>query len=415
MNTDKFKNPFTRFLKHKMYFCFAFHLCLSVFICGSFLFSSSTLLAEEPPMLAPTPPMGWNSWNTFQTHIDEKLIKATADTMIANGMRDAGYIYINLDDGWSMKDRDAQGNLVGDVERFPSGMKALGDYLHAKGFKFGLYNCAGTQTCAGYPGALGHEAQDAKTYASWGVDYLKYDWCHSEGLNAPEAYKKMSDALRATGRPIVFSICEWGQSKPWTWGAGVGQLWRTTGDITDIYDGKEKWSQGWKLILDQQVGLEKYAGPGHWNDPDMLEVGNHRMTFPESRAHFSLWCMLAAPLIAGNDVTHMSDPVRELLTNREVIALDQDPLGKQGTRVHQSEGKEIWAKELSGGEWAVCLFNTGKEQAKLELKWRDLDFLKGQYQVRDLLGKKEAGDTASDFSGELESHDVVMFRLKAKT
>ncbi|HMB95828.1 MAG TPA: glycoside hydrolase family 27 protein, partial [Tepidisphaeraceae bacterium] len=297
----------------------------------------AALLAQAPDQLAPTPPMGWNSWNTFQTHIDEKLIEGTADTMAANGMRDAGYIYINLDDGWSEKQRDADGNLVGDKTRFPSGMKALGDYLHSHGFKFGIYNCAGSQTCAGWPGGRDHEIQDAKTYASWGVDYLKYDWCHSEGMKAPETYKKVSDALRATGRPIVFSICEWGQSKPWTWAAGVGQLWRTTGDIGAFYEGHRRWNTGWHDLLKSNVGLEKFAGPGHWNDPDMLEVGNGQMTQSESRAHFSLWCILAAPLIAGNDVRSMTPEVHDILTNRDVIAIDQDSLGKQGFQVSASD------------------------------------------------------------------------------
>lgn len=362
--------------------------------------------------LAPTPPMGWNSWNTFQTHIDEDLIKSTADAMIANGMRDAGYVYVNLDDGWSAKERDASGNLVGDPQRFPDGMKALGDYLHAHGFKFGIYNCAGTQTCAGYPGARDHEFQDARTYASWGVDYLKFDWCHSEGLVAPEAYKKMHEALAASGRPIVFSICEWGHSKPWTWGKGIGQLWRTTGDIAPSWNGKKQWSQGWKLILDQQVPLAQYAGPGHWNDPDMLEVGNGGLTFAESRAHFSLWCILAAPLIAGNDVRNMTRETQDTLTNREVIALDQDPLGKEGTRFRADAGEEIWIKELSGGQWAVCLLNPTAASEQIKLKWKDLTFVVGRkYLVRDLWAGKDLGDTGTNFSGDIASHDVALFWL----
>jgi alpha-galactosidase len=380
-----------------------------ILLCPAFLF------AQSGDQLAPTPPMGWNSWNTFQTHIDEKLIEATADTMAANGMRDAGYVYINLDDGWSMKDRDADENLVGDTTRFPSGMKSLGDYLHAHGFKFGIYNCAGTQTCAGWPGGRDHEVQDAKTYASWGVDYLKYDWCHSEGLNAPKTYKKMSDALRATGRPIVFSICEWGQSKPWTWASGVGELWRTTGDIGPSYDSKEKWNTGWHALLEKNIGLEKYAGPGHWNDPDMLEVGNGRMTLAESRAHFSLWCILAAPLIAGNDVRNMKPEVRDILINRDVIAIDQDALGKQGFRVSADDTKEIWAKELSNGDWAVCIFNPSKASAALELKWSELSFLKGNYTMRDVWAKKDWGKTDANFSGEIASHDVALLRLHPQT
>jgi alpha-galactosidase len=360
--------------------------------------------------LAPTPPMGWNSWNRFQVRINEDLIHEIAQAMIDSGMRDAGYIYVNLDDGWSMKQRDDDGNLVGDTKRFPSGMKALGDFLHDHGFKFGIYNCAGNLTCAGYPGGRDHEEQDAKTYASWGVDYLKYDWCHTEGLQAPETYKKTSAALRATDRPIVFSICEWGTSKPWTWAEGVGQLWRTTGDIGPTYDNK---NSGWKTLLDKNAGLAKYAGPGHWNDPDMLEVGNGRLTLAESRGHFSLWCMLAAPLIAGNDIRHMKDEVRDILISKEVIAVDQDPLGKQGTRVSKDGEKEIWAKELSGGDWAVCVLNTTAEPIKLDLDWKSLEFLKPDttYTVRDLWAKQDAGDTKSPFTTSIESHDVALVRL----
>jgi alpha-galactosidase len=367
--------------------------------------------AQKFDHLAPTPPMGWNSWNTFQTRIDEDLIKGMADAMADDGMRDAGYVNIVLDDGWSEKERDANGNLVGDLKRFPSGMKALGDYLHAHGFKFGIYNCAGTKTCAGYPGGHDHEIADARTYASWGVDYLKYDWCYTDGLNQQTAYRAMRDALYAAGRPIVFSLCEWGQSKPWTWAADTGELWRTTGDITDTYATREKWSQGWKIILDLQVGLDKFAGPNHWNDPDMLEVGNRRLSLTESRAHFSLWCVLAAPLIAGNDPRHMKPEIHDILTNSEVIALDQDVLGKEGFRISAEPGKEIWAKELSGGDWAVCLLNTGKESATLELDFKQLPFLKGTYAVRDLWRKQDIGDTTHDFSGGIASHDVALLRL----
>jgi alpha-galactosidase len=363
--------------------------------------------------LAMTPPMGWNSWNTFQTRIDEKLIESTADAMIANGMRDAGYVYVNLDDGWSTKDRDSSGNLVPDPLRFPNGMKALADYLHALGFKFGIYNCAGTMTCAGYPGGRDHEEQDAKTYASWGVDYLKYDWCHSEGLKAPEAYKKMHDVLAASGRPIVFSICEWGQSKPWTWAKGIGQLWRTTGDIAPCWDCKLQWQTGWTLLLEQNVELAQYAGPGHWNDPDMLEVGNGQMTPSESRAHFSLWCMLAAPLIAGNDVRNMKPEIQEILTNREAIALDQDRLGKQATRFRADQNGQVWVKELADGKWGICLFNTTSATEQMKLNWSDLAFLGTEkYQVRDLWAGKDLGDTETNLSADVASHDVALLRLE---
>lgn len=361
--------------------------------------------------LALTPPMGWNTWNTFAANINEKLIKETAEALISSGMQEAGYKYIVLDDAWSAKERDAQGNLVADPQKFPSGMKALGDYLHQKGFKFGIYNCAGNKTCAGYPGGRGYEYQDARTYASWGVDYLKYDWCNHGTANAEETYKTMRDALYSAGRPIVFSLCEWGSNKPWLWAQDVGHLWRTTGDITDCFDCQEVYSMGWKVILESQVGLEKYAGPGHWNDPDMLEVGNPGLSLAESRAHFSLWCILAAPLMAGNDVRKMSDEVRDILTNKEVIAIDQDPLGKQGYQFMTHPGKEIWVKELSDGNWAVCFFNSGDNPLKIRLKWEHLWFLKGTYKVRDLWQKKDLGTTKKGFSGDIAPHDVLLFKL----
>jgi alpha-galactosidase len=221
----------------------------------------------------------------------------------------------------------------------------------------------------------------------------------------------MRDALYAAGRPIVFSLCEWGDNKPWLWAKNVGHIWRTTGDITDCYDCQEVYSMGWKFILDSQIGLEKYAGPDHWNDPDMLEVGNPGLSFAESRAHFSLWCILAAPLMAGNDVRKMSDEVKAILTNEEVIAIDQDPLGKQGYRFMTQPGKEIWVKELLDGDWAVCFFNNSDNSIKFRVKWTHLSFLKGTYKVRDLWQKKDVGTTRDDFIGDIDSHDVALFRL----
>jgi len=367
--------------------------------------------AQKFKGLAPTPPMGWNSWNTFGAGISEKLIKEMAEALISSGMQQAGYTYIVLDDGWEAGDRDKQGNIICDQRKFPGGMKALGDYLHEKGFKFGIHNCAGTKTCAGYPGGRGNEFQDARAYASWGVDYLKYDWCSHGSANAEETYKTMRDALYAAGRPIVFSLCEWGNNKPWLWAKDIGHLWRTTGDITDCYDCQDVYAMGWKFILASQVGLEKYAGPDHWNDPDMLEVGNPGLSFIESRAHFSLWCILAAPLMAGNDVRKMSDEVKTILTNNEVIAIDQDPLGKQGYQFMTHPGKEIWARELSDGDWAVCFFNNSDNPVKIRVKWTHLSFLKGTYKIRDLWQKKDIGTTRDDFIGDVDSHDVVLFRL----
>ncbi|HOK65667.1 MAG TPA: glycoside hydrolase family 27 protein [Anaerohalosphaeraceae bacterium] len=383
------------------------------FVCGLL----SITAAQKFEGLAPTPPMGWNTWNTFAGNISESLIKETAQAMIDSGMQKAGYIYIIIDDCWSAKERDANGNLIADPAKFPSGMKALGDWLHEKGFKFGIYGCAGRKTCGGYPGGRGHEFQDARTYASWGVDYLKYDWCETGTADARETYKIMRDALYAAGRPIVFSMCEWGQNKPWEWAQEVAHLWRTTGDIGPCWDCKPKkeWENSIKSILDRQVGLEKYAGPDHWNDPDMLQVGCEGLSLEESRSHFTLWCILAAPLIAGNDVRNMNPEIRDILTCREAIAVNQDPLGKQGFRVFCAPEKEIWAKELSNGDWAVCLLNPAIQPAEMTLPWKDLTFLKGTFRVRNIWSKKDLGTTEETFRGKIAPHGVAFFRLSPIT
>ena len=383
----------------------------------------TSAFAQKFEGLAQTPPMGFNTWNTFASNIDEFMIKETAEAMIRNGMRDAGYVYIVLDDTWSAMDRDADGNLQAHPDKFPSGMKALGDWLHERGFKFGIYGCAGRKTCAGFPGSWGHEYQDARKFAEWGVDYLKYDWCHSGEANPRDAYTRMRDALFAAGRPIVFSICEWGNSKPWEWAKDVGHLWRTTGDITDCYDCVQRWERGWKVILDlqhslvqpadgQNNGLGAHAGPGHWNDPDMLEVGNAGLTFAESRAHFSSWCILAAPLMAGNDVRHMAPEINALLVDREALAVNQDALGKQGWRYRAEPGREIWVRELSGGDWAVALINTGETESDLEIDFaHGWWFLGGECAGRDIWDKADAGTTAASFRKRLKSHDVAFLRL----
>ncbi|MFP4540496.1 MAG: glycoside hydrolase family 27 protein [Opitutales bacterium] len=374
--------------------------------------------------LAPTPPMGWNSWNTFATNISEDLIKGVADAMIANGMRDAGYIYINLDDGWMAMERDADGNLMAHPERFPSGMKALADYLHERGFKFGVYNCAGTKTCAGYPGSMGHEFQDALKYAEWGVDYLKYDWCHTGSRDAYEAYTTMGRALVKAGRPVVFSICEWGHNEPWIWGPEVGHLWRTTGDIIDCYDCNQQWSMGWKVILDLQMslnegsheGLEVHAGPDGWNDPDMMEVGNDGLTYAESRAHFSFWCLLAAPLIAGNDVREMSPAITALLTDADAIAINQDPLGQQGYRYYQDDNKEIWVRPLSDGDWAFILHNASDETRTVEIDFSHMWlFGEGDFKLYDIWEKRVLGKKSElpVVARELAPHDALFVRMRA--
>ena len=391
-------------------------------VCALGLSLAGSAFAQKFPGLALTPPMGWNSWNTFASNINDSLIRETADAMIANGMRDAGYTYIVIDDCWESMERDAQGNNVPDPKKFPNGMKAVGDYLHSKGFKFGIHSCAGTKTCGGYPGGRGHEYQDALLYASWGVDFVKYDWCEHGTADARETYKTMRDAIHATGRPMIFSLCEWGQNKPWEWAGDVGHMWRTTGDIYGSYDGRKGWESGWKRNLDLQYtlvdsngpdGIGKFAGPGHWNDPDMLEVGNEGLTFAESRAHFSLWCIIAAPLIAGNDVRHMEPVYRDMLTNKDVLAIDQDALGKQGFRALADPGKniEIWVRELSNGDWAVCALNTHTAAADITVEWNRLWTIQGKFQVHDVWANKAAGDTSKSYKARLDSHDVVLFRL----
>jgi alpha-galactosidase len=396
------------------------------FIIISFLIIP-TIYAQKFEGLAKTPPMGWNSWNKFGCNVSEKLIMETADAMVLSGMKDAGYQYVVIDDCWQIA-RDSLGFIVADPQRFPSGIKALADYIHSKGLKFGIYSCAGDKTCAGRPGSRGHEYQDALMYAKWGVDYLKYDWCDTDGLNAEAAYITMRDALYSAGRPILFSMCEWGGNKPWEWGAEVGHMWRTTGDIYDCFDCEYShgtWSSwGVMKILDMQDGLREYAGPGHWNDPDMLEVGNGGLTVNEGRAHFSMWCMLAAPLIAGNDLTSMSEETLEILTNTDAIAINQDALGIQGFKFAAKDSVETWFKPLENGDWAVCFLNRSSTPAKVGFDWktnvyddfskRDLDAGKSVYQVFDVWKKKSLGDTNTSLNKEVPGHDVLMLRLSEK-
>ena len=394
--------------------------------------------------LADTPQMGWSSWNKFQTDINEQLIKDIADKMVELGLVEAGYVYLNLDDGWH-GERDAQGFVHEDLQKFPSGMKALADYLHAKGLKLGIYSDAGTNTCACYTGSLGHEYQDAIVYASWGVDYLKYDWCYTNNINPKGAYALMRNALRAAGRPILFSICEWGSNKPWEWAADVGHSWRTTGDIGVAFlpippkydeNGRRMWAPLSVMgIADINEPLRQYAGPGHWNDPDMLEVGNG-MTAAEDRAHFSLWCMMAAPLILGNDITNMTPETLATITNRELIAVDQDPLGIQGLRLKKDGDLQYWFKPLEGGDWAFCIVNTGESAVSVPIDWPSLevnDELSGRstsfgtvnYRVKDLWnasakpfttlvkgkGKLRKQLVPNPVTMQVGSHDAAVFRL----
>lgn len=364
--------------------------------------------------LALTPPMGWNSWNKYACKgINEGVVRETADAMASNGMKDAGYQYVIIDDCWQTG-RDAEGNIIVDKEKFPNGIKALADYVHSKGLKFGIYTDAGTETCGGRPGSLGHEYQDARQYAAWGVDYLKEDWCHTvPGQNSEASYTTMRDALKASGRPILFSICEWGSTKPWLWAGPIGNMWRATGDIQDCWDCKKSWGgNGVTQILDLMNGIESYAGPGHWNDPDMLEVGNGGLTTTESRAHFSMWALFSAPLLAGNDIEHMSADTKEILLNKEVIAIDQDALGQQGRRVKKDGDLEIWSKQLADGGRAVALLNRSAAAANISVKWTDIGYPDTvSASVRDLWAKKDVGQKTGGYSAEVPSHGVVMIKV----
>ncbi len=402
--------------------------CLfSAAIFFTFLFSAALFAQNHSPSqnnapsqgLALTPPMGWNTWNKFGCNVSDELVRGMADAMVHSGMKDAGYQYIVIDDCWQVK-RDENGNIVPDPQRFPHGMKALADYVHSLGLKFGVYSDAGSRTCAGRPGGLGHEYQDALQYAAWGVDYLKYDWCNTTSQDAKASYANIRHALDATGRPIVLSICEWGTAKPWLWGEEVGgNLWRTTGDIQDRWAGKLKWgngaccSFGVLAILDAEATIASYAGPGHWNDPDMLEVGNGHMTDTEYSSHFSLWAMLAAPLMAGNDLRSMAPAIHNILTNKEVIAIDQDPLGHQGTRVWKDGDLEVWARPIKDGNRAVILLNRGDAEHTITAHWTDLNYPSHlSAAVRDLWQHKDLGTFTGSFSASVPSHGVVMVTVK---
>jgi len=366
-------------------------------------------------LLSPTPPMGFNTWNKFGCDVSEQLIRETADAMAANGMRDAGYRYVVIDDCWQVS-RDASGRIVADPQRFPGGMKALADYVHGKGLKFGLYTDLGTKTCEGRPGSLGHHDIDARTYAEWEIDYIKVDWCNADDLDAREHYTMFRDALRKTGRPIVLSICEWGRNRPWEWAGGVGQLWRTTSDIRDRWE-----SVVW--ILNANEAHASAAAPGHWNDPDMLEVGNGGMTAEEYRSHFSMWAMMAAPLITGNDLRAMSAETRSILLNEEVIAVDQDSLGVQGRKVlDRGYGAQVWVKPLADGSRAVAVLNLSEKEADLYLRWSDIGLPPGAASVRDLWAHLDVpahADNGKHFDERLKlkvpGHGVAMLRVKTLT
>jgi len=354
--------------------------------------------------LARTPPMGWNSWNKFASRVNDEVVRSIADAMATNGMKQAGYVYINIDDTWE-GGRDAQGNILTN-KKFPD-MKALASYVHSKGLKLGIYSSPGPNTCAGYEGSYGHEEQDARTYAAWGIDYLKYDWCGARTLYTDEemqaVYQIMGDALLKAKRPIVYSLCQYGRNDVWKWGPEVGgNLWRTTGDIRDAWDSMTR-------IGFSQNELAPYARPGHWNDPDMLEIGNGAMSETEYKLHMSLWSILAAPLLAGNDLRSMSPEILAILTNREVIAVNQDKLGKQGKQVWKSGDQEIWVRELAGGAHAIAFFNRAAEPAKITIKWTEIG-MDGQPKLRDLWTHQDVAWPGPEYSATIPGHGVIMLR-----
>ena len=392
-------------------------LARSSLILVTFAFVASAAAAQQrparggPPMsvrpLASTPPMGWNSWNKFGCHIDETLIRETADALVASGMKDAGYAYVNIDDCWMARERDAQGRLQPDPVRFAHGIRALADYVHLKGLKLGIYSSAGTATCQDFPASLDHETVDAQTFAEWGIDYLKYDNCNNQKRPEQERYRAMGLALRAQKRPIVYSLCEWGSDKPWLWGREVGgNLWRTTGDIED------RWSSVLK-ILDLQDSIAKFSGPNGWNDPDMLEVGNGGMTDTEYRAHFSLWALLNAPLIAGNDLRSMSPATRAILTNHAVIAVDQDWGGKQGSRLKRTGETEVWLKPMKNGSRAVVLLNRGEAPARIAVTPLELGLPAARAYSASDLWTHSASVVTKELAADVPPHGAAMFLVRA--
>lgn len=380
---------------------------------AAFVLVGAGVAPAQQDGLAMRPPMGWNSWNHFHRQVDDATIRAQAEAMVSSGMRDAGYTYINIDDTWEGK-RDANGNIQTN-SKFPD-MKALADFVHSKGLKLGIYSSPGPLTCAKFEGSYGHELQDARTYAAWGIDYLKYDLCglreQMRAAPTPEAahkimvdaYIKMRDALRSTGRPIVYSLCQYGNDAVWEWGTSVGgNLWRTTGDISDHYSRMAEIGFG-------QAGLARFAGPGHWNDPDMLEVGNGGMSTDEYRTHMSLWAILAAPLLAGNDLTTMTPETIAILTNRDVIAVDQDEAGKQGDRVSAEGPIEIWARPLADGSKAIGIFNRHPSAMTTQVNFNKLGF-SGPVKAKDLWLAKDLGSISAPYTVTIPGHGVLFLRV----
>ena len=403
-----------------------FFSCIFLFVSSSASLSSNAQTKNSNEnLLTATPPMGWMSWNFFAEKVNEKDLEEMADAMVASGMAKAGYNHIFIDDGWQ-GGRDNKNKIIADPVKFPSGIKALAKYMHDRGLKLGIYSDAAQLTCAGYTASLGFEEQDAKTFASWDVDYLKYDYCGAppDSNTAKLRYKTMADALRESGRDIAFGICEWGERQPWHWAAQAGgQLWRTTGDVRDKWKRKsaEKWGEGIMDILDVNAELNSYAGPGHWNDPDMLVVGLYGKKGPsgdgggtgctdtEYQSQFSLWAMMSAPLYATNDLRNMNEATKNILLNEEVIAIDQDALGKQAERKIKNDVWNVFVKSLANGDYAVAILNRSDAAQNFAIDFKELG-LDGKYEVRDLWQHKDLGKSKS-WKGDVQSHETKIFRL----
>ncbi|XP_062205361.1 alpha-galactosidase-like [Phragmites australis] len=358
--------------------------------------------------LGMTPQMGWNSWNHFGCGINEQLIKQTADALVNTGLAKLGYEYVNIDDCWAESDRDYQGNFVANRQTFPSGIKALADYVHAKGLKLGIYSDAGTRTCSfQMPGSLDHEEQDVKTFASWGVDYLKYDNCNDAGRSVMERYTRISSAMKTYGKNIFFSLCEWGRENPATWAGSMGNSWRTTDDIQDNWDSMTSRA-------DQNDRWASYAGPGGWNDPDMLEVGNGGMSESEYRSHFSIWALSKAPLLIGCDVLSMNQQTKDILSNWEVIAVNQDSLGVQGKKVQSDNGLEVWAGPLSNNRKAVVLWNRQGYQATITVQWSNIGLSPSTAVTARDLWAHSSSSAQGQLSASVAPHDCKMYVLTPK-
>lgn len=377
--------------------------------------------------LALTPPMGWNSFYGFGQNVSEQMIRETADVMVAQGLKDVGYEYIGIDDLWQ-GGRDEKGFLYPDPERFPSGIKALSDYVHSKGFKFGIYSDAGIKTCCGKVGSYLYEEKDASTFASWGVDLLKYDYCFAPNdyEEATRRYTQMGNALKATGRDILYSVCEWGVRSPWLWARKAGgHMWRVSFDVGDCWDSPRNVASpiGILTAIDAMADLEQFSGPGGWNDPDMLVVGLKGTGFIggpgcaeiEYQTQMSMWCMLHAPLIIGCDVRNMSESTKRILTNKEIIAIDQDVLGRQGYRVHRKNGLETWKKPLSNNHIAIALLNRSEVAVNASVEWQALELSQHkEYVMRNVWRHEDIDILSPRFSQTVLPHECKVFVLTPK-